>query len=62
MRWEKRVALAGPLECRTYGRSGTTVKLNVEAEDSSIKTCNNLTCCDMSDYFKSARLAVREVR
>jgi hypothetical protein len=37
----------GPLECRMYGRRGTTVELNVETEDSSIKTCENLT------YFTS---------
>ena len=42
VRWENRVALAGLLNVGRMVNEELTVHLDVETEDSSIKTCNNL--------------------
>jgi len=61
MRWEKRVALADFLNVGRMVGEELLSSLMFEREDSSIKTCDNLTYFDTSDYFKSARLAAHEV-
>jgi hypothetical protein len=55
------VALAGLLNVESVVDEELLPSLMLR-QDSSTKTCDNITYFDTSDYFKGARLAVHEVR